>query len=158
MEYEALVMGLELLLQMGVGNVKIFGDSQLVINQVKGQYKCGSILLAPYLVSAQQLLQEFQEYTLQHIPQEENHEANNMAQAASGYRPIDDERVEIEAIRSSTLPSIFTRQLGTEAFTLNVGKEDWRSPIISYLRNPSGCTNKALKLKARRYVLMGEED
>ena len=68
MEYEALIVGQELLLQMGVGNVKIFGDSQLVINQVKGQYKCESILLAPYLVSSQQLLQEFQECTLQHIP------------------------------------------------------------------------------------------
>ena len=55
-EYEALVLGLELLLQMGIRNVEIFCDSQLIINQVKGQYKCGSILLAPYLVSAQQLL------------------------------------------------------------------------------------------------------
>ena len=35
-EYEALVLGLEILLQMGIKNVKIFGDSQLVINQVKG--------------------------------------------------------------------------------------------------------------------------
>jgi ribonuclease HI len=41
---------------MGIKNVEVFGDSQLVINQVKGQYKCGSVLLAPYLVSAQQLL------------------------------------------------------------------------------------------------------
>ena len=62
------MLGLEILLQMGIKNVTIFGDSQLVINQVKGQYKCGSVLLAPYLVSAQQLLQEFQECTLHHIP------------------------------------------------------------------------------------------
>jgi ribonuclease HI len=67
-EYEALVLGLEILLQMGIRNVTVFGDSQLVINQVRGQYKCGSVLLAPYLVSVQQLLQEFQECTLHHIP------------------------------------------------------------------------------------------
>ena len=60
-EYEVLVLGLEILLQMGIKNVTVFGDSQLVINQVKGQYKCGSVLLAPYLGSVQQLLQEFQE-------------------------------------------------------------------------------------------------
>jgi ribonuclease HI len=35
-EYEALVLGLEILLQMGIKNVEVFGDSQLVINQVKG--------------------------------------------------------------------------------------------------------------------------
>lgn len=102
-------------------------------------------------------MQEFQECTLHHIPREENHEANRMAQAASGYRPIEDEKVNIEALKARTLPSIFTRQLRIEAFTLEVGKEDWRSPIISYLRSPSGCTNNALKLKARRYVLIEED-
>ena len=102
-------------------------------------------------------MQEFQEYTLHHIPREENHEANRMAQAASGYRPIEDEKVNIEALKARTLPSLFTRQLRTEAFTLEVGKDDWRSPIISYLRSPSGCTNNALKLKARRYVLIEED-
>jgi ribonuclease HI len=157
-EYEALVLGLEILLQMGIKNVTIFGDSQLVINQVKRQYKCESVLLAPYLVSAQQLLQEFQECTLLHIHREENHEANRMAQVALGYRPIEDEKVKIEALKVRTLPLIFTRQLGTEIFTLEVGKEDWRSPIISYLRSPSGCTNNALKLKVRRYVLMEEDE
>jgi hypothetical protein len=81
-----------------------------------------------------------------------------MVQATLGYRPLEDEKVEIEAIKARTLPSIFTRQLGTEIFTLKVGKKDWRSPIISYLRSPSGYTNNALKLKARRYVLIGKED
>ena len=109
MEYEALVLGLKLLLQIGIRNVEIFGDSQLVNNQVKGKYKCGSILLAPYLVPTQQLLQEFQECTLHHIPQEENHEANKMTQVVSSYRPIKDEKIEIETIKSRTLPSIFTR-------------------------------------------------
>ena len=56
MEYEALVLGLKLLLQIGIRNVEIFGNSQLVNNQVKGNYECGSILLAPYLVPTQQLL------------------------------------------------------------------------------------------------------
>jgi hypothetical protein len=85
----------------------------LVINQVRGQYKCGSVLLAQYLVYVQQLLQEFQDCTLHHIPREENYEANRMAQAALGYKPIEDEEVKIEALKTRTLPSVFTRQLGT---------------------------------------------
>ena len=81
-----------------------------------------------------------------------------MAKVASGYRPIEDEKVKIEALKVRTLPSIFTRQLGTEIFTLEVRKEDWRSPIISYLRSPNSCTNNALKLKSRRYVLIEEDE
>jgi hypothetical protein len=79
-----------------------------------------------------------------------------MAQVASGYRPIEGEEVKIEAIKIRTLPSVFTRQLGTEIFALRAIKT--RSPIISYLRSPSGCTNNALKLKTRRYVLIEEDE
>jgi ribosomal protein L27 len=46
-----------------------------------------------------------------------------MAQATSRYRPLGDKKVEIEAIKARTLPSIFTRQLGTKIFTLEVGKK-----------------------------------
>ena len=42
-EYEALVMGLELLLTLKIDIVEVFGDSQLVINQVKGDFGCHSV-------------------------------------------------------------------------------------------------------------------
>jgi ribonuclease HI len=35
-EYEALLYGLRWLKQMGIENVKVFGDSLLVVQQVKG--------------------------------------------------------------------------------------------------------------------------
>ena len=39
-EYEALIMGLEILIGLQAHAVDIFGDSQLVVNQVKGIFKC----------------------------------------------------------------------------------------------------------------------
>lgn len=41
-EYEALIVGLELMIDMGVKNVIIRGDSQLVIHQLIGDFKCQS--------------------------------------------------------------------------------------------------------------------
>jgi hypothetical protein len=41
-------------------------------------------------------------------------------------------------------------------FYLELDENDWRAPIVSYLRNPNGCNDNTLKLKARKYVLMGE--
>jgi ribonuclease HI len=35
-EYEALIVGLELSLELGAKSVRIFGDSQLIINQIIG--------------------------------------------------------------------------------------------------------------------------
>ena len=51
-EYEALIFELELLLEMKIFNVQIYGDSQLVVRQITGEYKCGSTTLAPYLITA----------------------------------------------------------------------------------------------------------
>ena len=39
-KYEALIVGLEILIGLQVHAVDIFGDSQLVVNQVKGIFKC----------------------------------------------------------------------------------------------------------------------
>ena len=39
-EYESLITGLELLLELGARNVEIMGDSELVIKQVSKEYRC----------------------------------------------------------------------------------------------------------------------
>ena len=46
-EYEALIIGLEILLEMGIKSVEVYGDSQLVIRQLTGDYKCCSPSIAP---------------------------------------------------------------------------------------------------------------
>jgi ribonuclease HI len=45
-EYEALIAGLELSLELEIKAVRIFGDSQLIINQIIGEYK----VLKPELI------------------------------------------------------------------------------------------------------------
>ena len=39
LEYEALILGIEKLIELKVKNVYIYGDSELIINQVKGVYQ-----------------------------------------------------------------------------------------------------------------------
>ncbi|KAM1453262.1 hypothetical protein ACFXTO_002895 [Malus domestica] len=55
-EYEALKIGLEILIELGAMEVKVFGDSELVINQLNGEYKCRHITMAGYYLMAMQLL------------------------------------------------------------------------------------------------------
>ena len=55
-EYEALIMELEMLIKLQAHAVDIFGDSQLVVNQVKGIFKCQSASMLPYYVVALHLL------------------------------------------------------------------------------------------------------
>ncbi|KAM1305568.1 hypothetical protein ACFX2F_023088 [Malus domestica] len=55
-EYEALIIGLGILMELGAIEVEVFGDSKLVINQLNGEYKCRHITMAGYYLAATQLL------------------------------------------------------------------------------------------------------
>jgi len=87
-EYQALIKGLELLKEVHAEAVEIFGDSMLVINQLAGSYECRSEVLIAYYERCVQLLKEFRDFWLEHIPRLHNEEANRLAQHASGYQPI----------------------------------------------------------------------
>ena len=157
-EYEALIFGLELLLETKIFNIQIYGDSQLIVRQITGEYKCGSVILAPYLIATQQLLQQFIVCSIEHVPREKNTNANRMSQNASGYKINPGDNEKSGEIISRSLLFVLSRNLGTDMFYLELNENDWRAPIVSYLRNPNGCNDNTLKLKARKYVLMGEPE
>ncbi|GKV24416.1 hypothetical protein SLEP1_g34030 [Rubroshorea leprosula] len=78
-EYEALIIGLEMLVEFKVSMVEVIRDSQLVLKQLSGDYKCTSLALAPYFALAVQLLEEFDDVSIRHMPRDQNYEANEMA-------------------------------------------------------------------------------
>ena len=67
-EYEALMIGLEILLELGAKDVRVIGDSQLVLGQLTREYKCNSLLLTTYLTTAIQLLDSFDDVKFKHVP------------------------------------------------------------------------------------------
>jgi ribonuclease HI len=85
-EYEALLRGLQYLKEARAVSVEVYGDSELVIKQLNGQYECKSDALRNYYEECREILKSFWLVILQHIPREHNEEANRLAQSASGYR------------------------------------------------------------------------
>jgi ribonuclease HI len=85
-EYEAILFSLELLSGMGVKHVKALGDSQLVVQQVLGEYQCFDGTLNGYLEKCWDIIHFFDEFSIRHISRVENHRANDLAQDASGYQ------------------------------------------------------------------------
>jgi ribonuclease HI len=85
-EYEALLGGLQYLKEAKAVSVEIYGDSELVIKQLNGQYECRSDIPRNYYEKCKEIWKSFQLVILQHIPREHNEEANRLAQSASGYR------------------------------------------------------------------------
>jgi ribonuclease HI len=57
-EYQAVLKGITLLREINTDAVEIFGDSQLVINQLAGEYECKDDILRVYHEECLQILRE----------------------------------------------------------------------------------------------------
>jgi ribonuclease HI len=87
-DYEALLFGLSTTLSLGVRQLLVKGDSQLIIMQVKGDCSCNDPQLAAYLLHAWKLKKDFEVLDLQHIPHAENAVADDLSTKASTSAPV----------------------------------------------------------------------
>ncbi|KAK2995200.1 hypothetical protein RJ640_000505 [Escallonia rubra] len=153
-KYGALIIGLEILLDMHVTTVHISGDSQLVIKQLNGEFKCNAPGLEMYFSIASYLLTKFDDVTITHVPKIDNGNANVMAQLASGLKVpdgINEQWVKI----SKQLPLIGDRDGQLEMINpVDTVQDDWRTPIIQYLQNPQLRVNTKMKLQAIKYFIL----
>ncbi|XP_050915869.1 uncharacterized protein LOC127130962 [Lathyrus oleraceus] len=149
-EYEALIVGLEILLELGATRVEIMGYSELVIKQITKEYKCIKKNLIMYFVIVSRLLKRFEMAKIRHIPQLENQVANDLAQIASGYKISKEKLQKVIEFRGKVVstrlaPSDLEKtKLGyadEENFEIlaidNLTDRDWRKPIVEYLQNPT---------------------
>ncbi|MWG35436.1 ribonuclease HI [Halomarina oriensis] len=81
-EYEALLHALEAAADYGFDSLQIRGDSQLVVKQVKGAWNTNDPELREKRVRARELLREFDEWSLDHVPREINDRADELANEA----------------------------------------------------------------------------
>ena len=71
-EYSALIDGLQYLIDNNIDGVQIEGDSQLVIMQLLGVWKCKNPNIADLCAIARALYQKISCKRIKHIPREEN--------------------------------------------------------------------------------------
>ena len=82
-EYEALIQGLRILQDFNVKRVHAFGDSLLVISQVKAEWQVKDQKLLPYQKIVLALIDGFDEFQLFHIKREFNQIADGLASLGS---------------------------------------------------------------------------
>jgi ribonuclease HI len=80
-EYKALLLGLERALERGVRRLEVFADSELLIKQLRGQYRVKNAGLKPLFNQAKALIQRFDSVRLEHVRRELNVEADRLANA-----------------------------------------------------------------------------
>ncbi|HET6275490.1 MAG TPA: ribonuclease HI family protein [Candidatus Cybelea sp.] len=71
-EWKALVLGLEAAAKRGVLRLAVRLDSELVVKQLRGEYRVKHAGLQPYYRRAQQLIRSFAEVDVRHVPRAQN--------------------------------------------------------------------------------------
>jgi len=75
-EYQGLILGLELALEMGADNVEILMDSELVAKQLKGQYRVKKPHLGAFFSKAKELERQVGSVNYFVVPREKNKRAD----------------------------------------------------------------------------------
>ena len=81
-EYRALIAGLQAALEAGVTYLLVRLDSELLVNQMKGNYRVRAPGLKPLYREAVALLRRFASVSFEQVPRERNALADELANAA----------------------------------------------------------------------------
>lgn len=85
-EYTAAVEGLRRAAVLGARRVHLRSDSQLLIQQLSGRYKVKASHLRPMYQEIMGLLSGFDRVRLEHVPREQNREADRLANVGVDLR------------------------------------------------------------------------
>jgi ribonuclease HI len=171
-EYEALVNGLRITVELGVRRLNARGDSQLVIDQVMKNSHCRDRKMEAYCDEVRRLEDKFYGLELNHIARRYNETADELAKIASGRitvppdvfsRDIHQPSVKIDDTPEPEVSS------AAEGEALRVEGErngvtpnpNWQAPYLEYLLRGELPLDKAearqLARRAKSFILLGDE-
>ncbi|XP_024028934.1 uncharacterized protein LOC112093845 [Morus notabilis] len=149
-EYEALLAGLRLAEHLKAGNLDIFSDSQLIVNQVKGQYQTRDEKMAAYLKKVREALGKLTAYDIQQVLRAENSNADALVKLATSR---DAELLNLVPVEVLKAPTMAKRP---EVAPVDY-QPSWIDPIIRYLVDgelPEDRQQaKKMKYQAARYTM-----
>jgi ribonuclease HI len=82
-EYEAIIAGLGLALELGAKSVEVRSDSQVIIGHIMGEFEAKGDKMKKYLAKVQGMQTSFQKFSITKIPSKDNEKADHLARMAS---------------------------------------------------------------------------
>ncbi|XP_077232541.1 uncharacterized protein LOC143869867 [Tasmannia lanceolata] len=151
-EYEALLARLSLVTELGAKKLKVYSDSQLVVEQVNGTYEAKELRMKRYLEKVRVKLNGMGEVEVLQVPGGMNNHADSLSKMASK------ETHDFGSVYAEILlhPSIDEKQV----MEIPV-RPNWIDPIVRYLKDEILPEDKSaarrLFAKAAHYVLHGSK-
>jgi ribonuclease HI len=163
-EYEALIVGLELSLELEIKTVRIFGDSQLIINQITGEYKVLKPELMQYHQRAMELMKRISYASIEKVTRAVNGEADALAKLAKELGEPTEPEIHIIVRNRRPLSLCWTTnnkenkdvepREAEQRETIIIEEDgDWRHPFIEYFQHGALPKDKRTADQLRKRVL-----
>jgi len=81
-EYRALLLGIARARELGASELELVGDSELVVRQVKGEYKVKDATLRELHAEVVRALRPFRRWSIRHVRREQNAAADRLVKEA----------------------------------------------------------------------------
>ncbi|XP_017635769.1 uncharacterized protein LOC108477789 [Gossypium arboreum] len=156
-EYEASIMGICAAIECKSKVLQAYGDSALVIYQLKGEWETRDPMFIEYRGLVMELIKEFDDITFCYLPRDENQMADALATLASMVKVNKQE--DVKPIQMSIY------EAPTYCYNIEEEEKDdhlWYHNILRYVKNhkyPKQTTDndkRMLRRLANNYVLAGE--
>ena len=151
-EYKALLSGLRLAIEMEAQHLLSYSDSQLIVNQVKGELEAKGTKMQEYLTIARALATKFQYFQICHVPREDNMAADALARFASSSEAPP----KLTLINHQVEPS----KLDVGATNVNRAstESNWMTPIRAYIQKGTLPDNpleaRKLRMRASKFTIL----
>jgi ribonuclease HI len=144
-EYEALLAGLEAMIDVGAKDVEAFRDSQLVVQLMRGESLCLDSILNNYQEKCMSLVEKLDTIYIEHVPCEKNKTADDLARQTSGYE-ITRGRFVVQAKPTWQQQSSVCAEEGEAAPGVNkdIKPGDWRHAIRECVKGPSSTRDRKM--------------
>lgn len=82
-EYEVIITRMKMAREMGVKNLEVKSDSQVVVKHIKGEYKAQGDKMKKYLAKVKEAMEFFDKIAFTRLPKEENSHVDALASIGS---------------------------------------------------------------------------
>ncbi|XP_016690757.1 uncharacterized protein [Gossypium hirsutum] len=150
-------MGIRVAIERKIKVLKVYGDSALVIYQLKGEWETRDHKLISYKKLVLELIDEFDDITFCYLPRDENQMANTLATLAS--------MIQVNKLKDMKPIQMSIYEISIDCYSIEEAEKDdhpWYQSILQYVKNreyPDQATEndkRTLRRLAIEYVLDGE--
>ncbi|XP_056688000.1 uncharacterized protein [Spinacia oleracea] len=155
-EYEAVIAGLTLAEELEASGLNIFSDSQLIFNQINGDYEAKDLKMTLYLEKAKKLTSRFKPFSIKQVPRDLNTQGDALANLGSALRKSHFSTIPLVHLLSPAIEKDIPQDASLVLSTTNA--DSWTKPILDYLAHETLPDDKLkarkILFKASRYVIL----